>query len=139
MGAFFVPPSKAGKVMSLYSEFLADAKEMVADFGVAGSCNNGAITFSCLISDPAVSTVLEAGGYCERTQYSVRLPAVTASWSQPDGSNGASAALLSSGAPIASLAQGKKIVAGGKTVRITSQTYKPGSAWITLVVIDDNQ
>jgi hypothetical protein len=30
-------------------------------------------------------------------------------------------------------------VAGGKTVRITSQTYKPGSAWITLVVIDDNQ
>ena len=28
---------------------------------------------------------------------------------------------------------------GGKTVRITTQTYKPGSAWITLVVIDDNQ
>jgi hypothetical protein len=111
----------------------------VADFGVAGSANSGAITFSCLISDPAVSTVLEAGGYMERTQYSVRLPAVTASWSQPDGSIGASAALLSSGAPIASLAQGKKIVAGGKTVRITSQTYKPGSAWITLVVIDDNQ
>lgn len=139
MGVFFCAPTKAGKVMSLYSEFLADAKEMIADFGVAGSCNNGAITFSCLISDPAVSTVLEAGGYCERTQYSVRLPAVTASWSQPDGSIGASAALLSSGAPIASLAQGKKIVAGGKTVRITSQTYKPGSAWITLVVIDDNQ
>jgi hypothetical protein len=112
---------------------------MVADFGVAGSANSGAITFSCLISDPAVSTVLEAGGYMERTQYSVRLPAVTASWSQPDGSMGASAALLSSGSPIASLAQGKKIVAGGKTVRITSQTYKPGSAWITLVVIDDNQ
>jgi hypothetical protein len=108
--------------MSLYSEFLADAKEMVADFGVAGSCNSGAITFSCLISDPAVQTVLEAGGYCERTQYSVRLPA-----------------LLSGGAPIASLSQGKKIVAGGKTVRITTQTYKPGSAWITLVVIDDNQ
>ena len=62
--------------MSLYSEFLADAKEMIADFGVAGSANSGAITFSCLISDPAVSTVLEAGGYCERTQYTVRLPAV---------------------------------------------------------------
>jgi hypothetical protein len=52
---------------------------------------------------------------------------------------GASAALLSSGVPVASLSQGKKIVAGGKTVRITSQTYKPGSAWITLLVIDDNQ
>jgi hypothetical protein len=125
--------------MSLYADFLADAKEMVADFGVAGSSNSGAITFSCLISDPAVATVLEAGGYCERTQYTVRIPAATASWSQPDGSNGASAAIVSGGAPIASLAQGKKIVAGGKTVRITTQTYKPGSAWVTLVVIDDNQ
>ena len=126
--------------MSLYGkEFLDDAKEMVADFGVPGSTAGGAVTFQCLISDPAYTTALEAGGYCERTQYSVRLPAVTASWSQPDGSTGASAATLSGGVPIASLAQGKKIVAGGKTVRITTQTYKPGSAWITLVVIDDNQ
>ena len=125
--------------MSLYAEFLPDAKEMVADFGVAGSANAGAITFMCLISDPAVSTVLEAGGYCEQTQYNVRLPAVTASWSLTDGSTGSSAGLLSGGSPIASLGQGKKIVAGGKAVRITTQTYKPGSAWITLTVIDDNQ
>ena len=125
--------------MSLYAEFLPDAKEMIADFGVTGSANAGAITFRCLISDPAVTTALEAGGYIERVQYSVRLPAVTASWSLPDGSTGSSAALLSGGVPIASLAQGKKIVAGGKIVRITTQTYKPGSSWITLVVIDDNQ
>ena len=126
--------------MSLYGkEFLDDAKEMVADYGVPGSTAGGTLTFQCLISDPAYTTVLEAGGYCERTQYSVRLPAVTASWSLPDGSLGASAATLSGGVPIASLGQGKKIVAGGKTVRVTTQTYKPGSAWITLVVIDDNQ
>jgi hypothetical protein len=125
--------------MSLYSEFLPDAKEMIADFGVAGSANSGAITFTCLISDPAVQTVLEAGGYMERTQYNVRLPAATASWSLPDGSTGASTAIIVGGSPIASLAQGKKIVAGGKNVRITTQTYKPGSAWVTLVVIDDNQ
>jgi hypothetical protein len=125
--------------MSLYSEFAQDAKDMIADFGIAGSANSGAITFQCLISDPAVMTVLEAGGYMERTQYSVRMPAVTASWSLPDGTTGASAALLSAGVPIASLGQGTKIVAGGKTVRITTQTYKPASAWITLVVIDDNQ
>ena len=126
--------------MSLYgTELLNDAKEMIADFGVAGSANSGAITFQCLISDPAVMTVLEAGGYMERTQYSVRVPAVTASWSLPDGSTGASAAVISSGSPIASLGIGKKIVAGGKTLRITGQTYKPGSAWLTLVVIDDNQ
>ena len=125
--------------MSLYAEFLPDAKEMVADFGVAGSANSGAITFACLISDPAVQTVLEAGGYMERTQYNVRIPAATASWSLTDGSTGASTAIIVGGSPIASLAQGKKIVAGGKTVRITTQTYKPASAWVTLVVIDDNQ
>jgi hypothetical protein len=125
--------------MSLYAEFLPDAKEMIADFGVAGSANSGAITFKCLISDPAVQTVLEAGGYMERTQYNVRLPAATASWSLPDGSTGASSAIIVSGSPIPSLAQGKKIVAGGKNVRVTTQTYKPGSAWVTLVVIDDNQ
>jgi hypothetical protein len=128
---------KVRKVMSLYSEFLDDAKEMVADFGVPGVA--GSLSFYCLISDPAVSTVLEAGGYCERTQYSVRLPAVTASWSLPDGSIGASGATVGGGAAIAALAVGKKITAGGKEVRITSQTYKPGSAWVTLVVIDDNQ
>ena len=128
-----------GRVMSLYAEFLPDAKEMIADFGVAGSANSGAITFLCMITDPAVMTVLEAGGYCERTQYNVRLPAATASWSLPDGSNGASSAIISGGSPVAAFAQGKKIMAGGKTVRITTQTYKPGSAWLTLVVIDDNQ
>ena len=125
--------------MSLFAEFLPDAKEMVADFPVAGSANSGAITFSCLISDPAIQTVLEAGGYCERTQYSVRVPAVTAAWSLPDGSTGASTAIISGGLPIASLGQGKKIVVGGKNVRIITQTYKPASAWLTLIVIDDNQ
>jgi hypothetical protein len=125
--------------VSLYSEFLPDAKEILADLGVAGSCNNGAITFVCMLSDPAVTQVFEAGGFKEQTQHTVRLAAATASWSLPDGSNGASAAVISAGAPIASLAIGKKIVAGGKSLRITGQTYKPASAWITLVVIDDNQ
>ena len=97
------------------------------------------VTFSALISEPAYSTVLEAGGYCERTQYTVRLPAATASWLKPDGSNGASAAVLSAGVPIAALGIGKKLTVGGKVVRITSQTYKTLSAWITLIVIDDSQ
>jgi hypothetical protein len=123
--------------MSLYSEFLADAKETIADFGISGSATG--ITFQCLISDPAVMTVLEAGGYVERTQYSVRLPAVTASWTLPDGSNGASSATVGGGAVIAAFAQGKKMTIGGRGVRITTQTYKPASAWVTLIVIDDNQ
>ena len=133
------PFAKTRKVVSLYADFLPDAKVILADFGVAGSCNSGAITFVCMLSDPSVTQVFEAGGFCERTQHTVRLAAATASWSLPDGSNGASAAVISGGLPIASLAIGKKIVAGGKSLRITGQTYKPASAWITLVVIDDNQ
>ena len=126
--------------MSLYGqEFLNDAKEITYDLGIPCATAGSTVTFSALISEPAYTTVLEAGGYCERTQYTVRLPAATASWLKPDGSNGASAAVISAGAPIASLAIGKKIVAGGKALRITGQTYKPASAWITLVVIDDNQ
>lgn len=125
--------------MSLYSEFLPDAKEMIADFGVTGSANSGTLTFKCLLSDPAVTQSFEAGGFVTQTQHTVRLPAVTASWSLPDGSNGASGAIISGGAPVASLGLGKKIVAGGKNLRVTGQTYKPGSAWLTLVVIDDDQ
>lgn len=124
--------------MSIYSEFADDAKEMLADFGVAGSINGGP-TFLCLISDPVQTQVLEAGGYCDRTQFSVKVTATTSAWTASDGRVGASGALLSGGNPIAGLAIGKKITAGGKSVRITSQTYKPGSAWIILVVIDDNQ
>ena len=124
--------------MSIYSEFLPDAKEMLADFGVAGSIANGP-TFLCLISDPVLTQVLEAGGYCDRTQFSVKVTATTSAWTASDGRTGASAALLSNGLPISALSIGKKITAGGKSVRITSQTYKPGSAWIILVVIDDNQ
>jgi len=123
--------------MSLYSEFAQDAKDMIADFGVDGSATG--ITFQCLISDPAVMTILEAGGYVERTQYSVRLPAVTASWSLPDGSTGASGATVGGGVAVAAFAQGKKMTIGGRGVRITTQTYKPNSAWVTLIVIDDNQ
>lgn len=124
--------------MSIYADFAQDAKDMLADFGVAGSIASGP-TFLCMISDPVLTQVLEAGGYCDRTQFSVKVTATTTAWTASDGRVGASAALLSSGLPIASLAIGKKITAGGKSVRITSQTYKPGSAWIILVVIDDNQ
>ena len=125
--------------MSLYAEFLADAKEIIADLGVAGSASSGAKTFKCMITDPAVTTDLEAGGYCERTQYLVRLPAATASWSLPDGSIGASSSTVGAGAVNPLFRQGAKMTIGGRGVRITTQTYKPGSAWVTLLVIDENQ
>jgi hypothetical protein len=131
--------------MSLYSEFAQDAKDMIADFGIEGSATSlpglgqGSITFKCLISDPAVMTVLEAGGYVERTQYSVRVPAVTAAWTLPDGSVGSSGATVGGDNVIPLFRQGAKMTIGGRGVRITTQTYKPASAWVTLIVIDDNQ
>jgi len=133
------PFAKGRKDVSLYSEFLPDAKEILADFGVAGSCNAGAITFVCMLSDPAMSQVFEAGGFVERTQHTVRLAAATASWSLPDGSNGASAAIVVSQEPIASLGIGKVIAVDGKSLRIISQTHKRPSAWVTLQVILLNQ
>ena len=73
----------------------------------------------------------------ELARFRVRLPAADASWTLPDGSNGASGAIISAGAPVAGFDIGKKIVAGGKDLRIVGQTYKPGSAWLSLLVTDE--
>lgn len=123
--------------MSLYSEFLDDAKEMVEDFGVPGSATG--LTFSCLVGDPTLSQSLEAGGFVTQTQYSVRLPAATASWSLPDGSIGASGAIIASGQIVPALRVGQKITAAGVPVRVINTTYKPGSAWVTLTVAHVDQ
>ena len=125
--------------MSLYSEFLQDAKDMVADFGIEGSTFDSSLTFRAMLSDPVQNQALVAGGFVAQTQHSVRLPATNASWSLPDGSIGASGPTLTDGAPIGNFAIGKKLVVGGRHLRINARTYKPGSAWITLVVIDDTQ
>lgn len=121
--------------MTLYSEFLPDAKEVIADLGVAGETDGGTLTFRCMISDPQVTQSFGAGGFMEQTQHTVRLPASDASWSLPDGSIGASGPVISSGSVVASLGIGKKITAGGQALRINAQTYKPGSAWVTLLVV----
>ena len=125
--------------MSLYSEFLQDAKDIVADLGIAGRTYDSSLTFKAMLSDPVLNQVLEAGGFNTQTMHTVRLPAVTASWSLPDGSIGASGATLSGTSPIAAFAIGKKVVVGGRNLRISSRTYKPSSAWITLSVIEDTQ
>lgn len=125
--------------MALYPEFLPDAKEIISDLGVTGSANAGALTFRCMLSDPQVTQSFDAGGFVTQTQHTIRLAASDASWTLPDGSIGASGPVISSGSVVASLGLGKKIAAGGKALRIIGQTYKPGSAWITLLVTDDDQ
>lgn len=112
---------------------------MVADFGIEGMTFDTELTFKALVSDPVQTQVFQAGGYVDQTQHSVRLPAVTASWSLPDGSIGASGATLSGDSPVAAFSIGKKVIVGGRHLRINGRTHKPGSAWITLVVIEDNQ
>ena len=135
MGALSFAPFRKG--MALYPEFLPDAKEVIADLGVTGSA--GALTFRAMISDPQVTQSFGAGGFVTQTQHTVRLPASDASWALPDGSNGASGPIISAGSVVASLGLGKKITVGGKALRITAQTYKPGSAWVTLVVVDEDE
>lgn len=123
--------------MSLYSEFQEDAREMIEDFGVQGSATG--LTFLCLVSDPTLSQSLEPGGFVLQTQYSVRLPASDASWSLPDGSIGASGPIIQSGQIVPALRVGQKIVAAGLPVRVLNTTYKPGSAWVTLSVVHEDQ
>ena len=112
---------------------------MVADFGIEGSTFDSSLTFRAMLSDPVMNQTLEAGGFNTQTLHTVRLPAVTASWSLPDGSIGASGPTLTAGLPIALFAIGKKLTVGERNLRISSRTYKPNSAWITLTVIEDAQ
>jgi hypothetical protein len=84
---------------------------------------------------PTVSQELVAGGYKESVNHEVRLVAETASWTTAYGT--ACAAALSAGAPVASLAIGKVLVAteqGNRKYLIVDQTYKPGTAWVMLRV-----
>lgn len=123
--------------MTLYNEFLPDAKAIIGDLGVPGQTADAGLTFSCMISDPMTSQVFSEGGFIDKVGHTVRLAAATASWSQPDGTVGASGPVIVSNAVVASLAYGKKITVNGKGLRIASVSYKRSSAWVTLSVIDD--
>jgi hypothetical protein len=120
------------------SDLIADAKEIVGDMRdlvQTWTAVGGTPSFQVLIGMPTVSQELVAGGYKESVNHEVRLVAETASWTTAYGT--ACAAALSSGAPVASLAIGKVLVAteqGNRKYRIVDQTYKPGTAWVMLRV-----
>jgi hypothetical protein len=125
--------------MSIYDEFLDDAKEIIEDLGIAGQTADGTLTFKCMISDPVTSQQFAEGGFVDRVGHSVRLPAVTAAWNLTDGTVGSSGPTIASGNVVPSLAYGKKLLVNGKGVRIASVAYKRASAWVTLQVIDDGE
>lgn len=123
--------------MSLYSEFLDDAKEMLADFGIEATVNG--YPYLVMISEPMNTPRLEAGGFIPEVSWTVRFAASTAAWTASDGRVGGSEPTLVSNAPWTALGIGKVITCNGRSVRITGQAYKVGSAWITLSVVDDAQ
>jgi hypothetical protein len=123
--------------MSLYAEFLPDAKLVIYDLGVPGQTADGSLTFRCMISEPQTSQQFGEGGFSDKVGHSVRIVAETAAWSLPDGTVGASGPVIVANAVIASLGYGRKLLVNGKGVRITQVTYKRTSAWVTLQVMDD--
>lgn len=123
--------------MSIYDEFLDDAKEVIEDLGVPGQTADGTLTFLCMISDPVTSQQFSEGGFVDRVSHSVRIVATTAAWTLPDGTVASSGPIISGNTVVASLAYGKKLVVNGKGVRISQVAYKRQSAWVTLQVIDD--
>lgn len=122
----------------LTNDLIADAKEIVgdmADLAQTWTAVGGTPSFQVLIGQPMVTQDLQSGGFMERVSHEVRIVASTASWTTAYGT--ACAAAISSGAPVASLANGKTLVAteqGNRQYRIDGVSYKPGTAWVVLQV-----
>lgn len=122
----------------LTNDLIADAKEIVgdmADLAQTWTAVGGTPSFQVLIGQPMVTQDFQPGGYMEKVSHEVRIVASTASWTTAYGT--ACAAAISSGAPVASLAIGKTLVAteqGNRQYRIEGSSYKPGTAWVVLQV-----
>lgn len=124
--------------MSLYPDFLPDAKEMLDEFGVPLTCPTGE-SFMAMVSDPMIQQTLEAGGFLNQTSFTIKVAATTAAWTTASGLVGASTGSLSGGVAISPLTIGKKVTAANLGLRIVSSQYKPGSAWVILTVHTDAQ
>jgi len=122
----------------LTSELIEDAKAIVgdmADLAQTWTAVGGTPSFQVIIGQPLITQDLEAGGFMDRVAHEVRVVAATASWTTAYGT--ACAAAISAGAPVASLAIGKTLVAteqGNRQYRIIGSAYKPGTAWVVLQV-----
>jgi len=122
----------------LTSELIEDAKAIIgdmADLAQTWTAVGGTPSFQVIIGQPLITQDLEAGGFMDRVAHEVRVVAATGSWTTAYGT--ACAAAISAGAPVASLAIGKTLVAseqGNRQYRIVGSAYKPGTAWVVLQV-----
>jgi hypothetical protein len=120
------------------TELIEDAKDIVgdmADLAQTWTAVGGTPSFQVLIDGPSITQELTAGGFLDKVSHTCRVVAATASWTT--AYNLTCAAALSAGAPVASLAIGKTLIAteqGNRKYRIEGSTYKPGSAWVELQV-----
>ena len=120
------------------SDLIADAKDIVgdmADLAQTWTAVGGTPSFQVLIDGPNITQDLGAGGFVDKVSHNCRVVAATSSWTTAYGV--ACAAAVSSGAPVSALAIGKTLVAteqGNRQYRIEGSTYKPGSAWVELMV-----
>jgi hypothetical protein len=127
----------------LTNDLITDAKDIVgdmADLAQTWTAVGGTPSFQVLIGQPMVTQDLQSGGFMERVSHEVRIVAATASWTTAYGT--ACAAAISSGAPVASLAIGKTLVAteqGSRQYRVEGSSYKPGTAWVVLQVRAENE
>ena len=113
------------------AELIEDAKHIVgdmADLAQTWTAVGGTPSFQVLIDGPNITQELTAGGFLDKVNHNARVVASTASWTTAYGST--CAAAITAGAPVASLAIGKTLVAteqGNRKYRIDGSTYKPGS------------
>lgn len=120
------------------AELIEDAKAIVgdmADLAQTWTAVGGTPSFQVLIDGPSITQELQAGGFVDKVNHTCRVVAATAAWTTSYGTS--CAAGLSGSAPVASLAIGKTLVAteqGNRKYRIEGSTYKPGSAWVELMV-----
>lgn len=120
------------------AELIEDAKAIVgdmADLAQTWTAVGGTPSFQVLIDGPNITQEIGAGGFVDKVSHNARVVAATASWTTAYGSP--CAAAISSGAPVGALAIGKTLVAteqGNRQYRIEGSTYKPGSAWVELMV-----
>lgn len=127
----------------LSADLISDAKEIVgdmADLAQTWTAVGGTPSWQVLMGQPVITQDMVAGGFIERVSHEVRIVAATASWTTAYGT--ASAAAISAGAPVSTLAIGKTLVAteqGNRQYRIVGQTYKPGTAWVILLVRAENE
>jgi len=127
----------------LTNDLITDAKDIVgdmADLAQTWTAVGGTPSFQVLIGQPMVTQDFQLGGYMEKVTHEVRIVAATASWTTAYGT--ACAAAISSGAPVASLAIGKTLVAteqGNRQYRVEGSSYKPGTAWVVLQVRAENE